>query len=145
MGDVGERATVHKRRVVLKRLHKVWLHRVFQQNSHRAVSLDIARNTQAYGRGDRPRSYDPDVPANPSGLLARQRIAITSEATVMSKPASRGKAVCNAAKRRRDLTQGAVVHVKNTTPRQRGGCRSQGCCPNRCGCRASQTAGSARM
>ena len=43
MGDVGKRATVNKRRVVLKRLHKVWLHRVFQQNSHRAFRLDIAR------------------------------------------------------------------------------------------------------
>jgi hypothetical protein len=33
---------MHKGGVVLQRLHEVWLHRVFQQHSHRTVCLDVA-------------------------------------------------------------------------------------------------------
>ena len=49
--------------------------------------------------------------------MARQKIAITSEATVMSKPSSRGIAVGDAAERVDDLAQRAVVHVHHAAPR----------------------------
>ena len=42
MRDIGERAAVHEGRVVLKRLHEVWLHRVFEQYGHRTIRLDVA-------------------------------------------------------------------------------------------------------
>ena len=46
VGDVGERAAVDQRRVVLERLHQVRLDGVLQQRGHRAVGLQI-------GGGDR--------------------------------------------------------------------------------------------
>ena len=42
MRDVRKRAAVHEGRVVFQRLHQVWLHRLRQQNRHRAFGLDIA-------------------------------------------------------------------------------------------------------
>ena len=32
---------MHKGRVVLERLDKIWLHGLLQQHSHRAIGLDI--------------------------------------------------------------------------------------------------------
>ncbi len=60
MRDVGERAAMDKGGVVFKRLHEVWLHRVFQQNRHRAVGFDVAAKTGC-GHGGKPRSCRPDV------------------------------------------------------------------------------------
>ena len=51
VGDVGERAAVDERRVVLQRLHQVRLERVLQQHGHRAVGLQVARAGSASGRG----------------------------------------------------------------------------------------------
>ncbi len=77
--------------IVLQRLHKIGHQRVFEQHGHRAVGFDVLG-------GDRlavARLADDDVAepalADPSRSIARQKIAITSEATVMSKPSSRGK------------------------------------------------------
>ena len=48
--------------------------------------------------------------------VARQRIAMTSEATVMSKPASRGKPLATPPSEHDDLAQRAVVHVHDAAP-----------------------------
>ena len=47
---------------------------------------------------------------------ARQKIAITSEATVMSKPSSRGKPLATPPSERHDRAQRAVVHVEHAAP-----------------------------
>ena len=41
--DVGERAAVDERRIVLQRLHEVGRERVLEQHGHRAVRLQVAR------------------------------------------------------------------------------------------------------
>ena len=51
-----------------------------------------------------------------SRSVARQKIAITSDATVMSKPSSRGKPLATPPSRVDDLAQRAVVHVEHAAP-----------------------------
>ena len=41
--DVGERAAVNERRIVLERLHEVRLQRLLEQYRHRALRVEIAR------------------------------------------------------------------------------------------------------
>ncbi len=43
MRDIGERPAVDESGVVFQSLHKVRLHRVFQQHGHRTIRFDIAR------------------------------------------------------------------------------------------------------
>ena len=47
MGDIGKWATVHEGWVVFQSLNQVGLHRIFQQDSHRAIRLDVAGKNRA--------------------------------------------------------------------------------------------------
>ena len=42
MRDVGERAAMHEGRVVLQRLHQVWLHGILEKHRHGAGGLEVA-------------------------------------------------------------------------------------------------------
>ena len=88
--DVGERSAVNERGGAFQRLHQIGRQRLLEQNRHRAMRLEIAGAhwfavtgvagddiAQAFFRSSRSR--------------ARPKIAMTSDATVMSKPSSRGK------------------------------------------------------
>ena len=41
MRDIRKWATMHKGRVILEGLHKIWLHGLLQQYCHRAIGLDV--------------------------------------------------------------------------------------------------------
>ena len=105
-----------ERRVVLQRLHQVGRQRVLQQHRHRAVRLAGRGRAPACGRASsRPRCC-PGAAFRSCSEVARQKIAITSEATTMSKPSSRGKPLAGAAEADGDLAQRAVVHVHHAPP-----------------------------
>ena len=84
VGDVGERAAVDERRVVLQRLHQVRLDGVLQQHGHRPVGLQIGGGDRLSSRGCRPTMIRPNRSFNSLSDSERQKTAITSEATVMS-------------------------------------------------------------
>ena len=92
MRDIGERPAVHERRGALQRLHQVGLHGVLQQHRHRAVSLQVGGGDTAAVARSAPTIILPSRASRSSSELRdRQNTAITSEATVMSNPSSRGK------------------------------------------------------
>ena len=90
VGDVGERPAVHQRGRVLQRLHQVRVKSVLQQRGHGARRADLfRRDGRARIRVAHSRC-GPGGPFRSARSVARQKMAITSLATVMSKPSSRG-------------------------------------------------------
>jgi hypothetical protein len=88
--DVRERTAVNEGGIVLESLHQIRLQRLLEQHRHRTLRIEVASADRAQVA---PVSDD-DV-AEPllqvARLRARQKIAITSEATTMSNPSWRGK------------------------------------------------------
>ena len=128
VGDVGEGAAVDQRRAALDRLDEVRQERVLEEDAHGAGRLEI-------GGGDGRRSAVSATTMRPSRASrsgrsrARQSTAMTSEATVMSKPSSRAIAVGGAAEARHDLPQGAVVHVEHALPGDAAGVDARAVAP----------------
>ena len=91
MRDIGERAAVDERRIVLQRLHEVRLQGVLAgAPPSRPVTPRSAAVTGSPARV-RATMIRPSRAPRSSRSRARQNTAITSEATVMSNPSSRGK------------------------------------------------------
>ena len=116
MGDVGERAAMDEGGIALQRLHQVGRQRVLEQHRHGAGRLQVGRASPASGRGCSPTIIRPSRCSRSSRSVARQNTAITSEATVMSKPSSRGKPLATPPSEDDDLAQRAVVHVDRPPP-----------------------------
>jgi hypothetical protein len=90
MGNVGEGAAVHEGRIVLQGLHEIRLERVLQQYRHRSVCIQLRGPHGLLLTG----IADNDVAQTLLEILqrgGRQKMAMISEATTMSKPSSRGK------------------------------------------------------
>ncbi len=90
MRDVREWSAVNEGGSALQRLHQIGRDRILQQRGHGAVRLQIARAHRFAVAS----VADDDIGQailQIVEILARQKIAITSEATVMSNPSSRGK------------------------------------------------------
>ena len=110
MGDVGERPAVDESRVVLQRLDDIRHQRVFQQHRHRRRRLDVGRAHRLAGPG----VADDDITDTLGevvqvGRQAEDRHDLRRHGDV--EPVLAGKAVGDAAERRRNLAQGAVVHI----------------------------------
>ena len=115
MRDVRKWATMHKRGVVFQSLHKVWLHRVFQQHGHCAVCFDVAAIDRCFVTAIR---HD-DVAQTflqvfQIGCKAQDCHNFGRNSNV--KPCLTGEAVGNATERRHHVAQRAVVHVHHATP-----------------------------
>ena len=115
VGDIRKGTAVHKGWVVFQRLHKVRLHRVFQQHGHRAVRLEIARidGFTLAGVG-----YDHIAKtllqiAQVFGQT-KDRHDLGCDSNVEARFA--WEPVRDTAQRCRDLTQGAVIHVDDAPP-----------------------------
>ena len=89
MRDIGKRPAVHKGGRVLQRLHKVWLEGILQKCRHGALGMQLpCRDGLAavcIAHHDAGKAL---LQIGKAG--GRQKMAITSLATVMSKPSSRG-------------------------------------------------------
>ena len=115
MRDVRKRAAMHKGRIVFQSLHKVRLHRIFQQHRHRAIGLDVARKNRraipAIGHDHIPKSL----------LQILQVFRKTEDRHHFRrhrnvKPAFARKSISDAAQRQGHLTQCTVIHVDNAAP-----------------------------
>ena len=116
MRDVGERPAMDEGRVVLQRLHQVGRDRVLQQHRHRAGRLDLLGAHRPRARGSAPTMILPSRRFRSLRSLARQKIAMTSEATTMSNPSSRGKPLATPPSEIDDRAQCPVVHVEAAPP-----------------------------
>ena len=115
MGDVGERAAVHERRVVLQRLHEIGFEGVLEQHRHGAVRLEVAGAHRLLVT----RVRNDDVAQPLLEILQRRRQAenrhdLGGDDDVEAVLA--GIAVARAAEGIDDLAQGAVVHVHDALP-----------------------------
>ncbi len=116
MRDVGERAAVDERGIVLQRLHEIGLERVLQQHRHRAVHLEV----RCAHRLLVARVADDDVAEAVLQVLQRSRETenrhhFRSDDDVEAVLAR--VAVARPAERTDDLAQRAVVHVHDALPR----------------------------
>ena len=115
MRDIGERAAMHKGRIVLESLHKVRLHRLCQQHGHRAVGLDVAAE---YRRTVAP------VGDNDITKTLLQVFDVGGEAEDCHDLGCDGdveagltrEAVGYAAKAGDDVTKRAVIHIDDAAP-----------------------------
>ena len=115
MRNICKWATVHKGRVVLERLNKVRLHRVFQQHRHCAIRLDVTgidRFTLA-GIGDNHIAKTLLQIAQIAGQT-QDRHDLGRDSDIKASFAR--ETVGNAAQGCCDLAQRAVVHVDNAAP-----------------------------
>ena len=115
MCDVGEWATVDERRVVFKCLHQIWLHRLLQQNSHRAVGFDVAAiNWCAIAAV----SYDNVAKAffQIGEIVGKAKNRHNFRGNRDIETGLTREAVCNTTKRSNYITKCAVVHVQNAAP-----------------------------
>ena len=115
MGDIGEGPAMDEGRRMFERLHQVRLHRILQENGHRAVGLEIAGVDWALVT---PRADD-DVSESALQIaeIARQaqdRHDFRGNRDV--EPAFARKPVRRAAERGDDLAQRPVVHVDHPPP-----------------------------
>ena len=113
--NIGEGPAMDKGRCAFQRLHQVWRQRVLEQRGHRAVGFQVTRRHVLAGGG----LADDDVaePAFQVGERARQaddRHHLGGDNDVETVLAR--EAVGRAAQTHRDVTQGAVVHVHDTSP-----------------------------
>ena len=115
MRDIGERPAVDESGVVFQRLHKVRLHRVLQQHGHRTIRFDIARIDRftLAGIGDDHVAKALLQVVQVFGQ-AQDRHDFGRDGDV--EPGLAGETVRHTAQGRRDLTQGAVVHVDDAAP-----------------------------
>ena len=102
-------------RVVLERLHQVRRERVLEQRRHRAGGRQSLGGHRLSCRAS-GRPILPSRRCRSSRSVARQKIAITSEATVMSKPSSRGKPLATPPSEVTICAQRPVVHVDGAAP-----------------------------
>ena len=110
MRDVRKRSTMHKRRVVFQRLHKVRLHRVFQQHSHRAVCFDIAAEHWGFVTAIRDNHVAQTLLEVFKVLRkAQDRHDLRRHSNV--KPSFTRETVGDSAKVHVNLTQSTVVHI----------------------------------
>ena len=115
VGDVGERAAVDQRRIVLQRLHQIGRERVLEQRGHGAVGV----HRTGTHRLALAREPDHDV-AEPRA----QVVQIAREAEDRHHLGGHGdveavlarEAVGHAAERGHHAPQGAVVHVHHAAP-----------------------------
>ena len=88
--DVGERSAVDEGGIVLERLYQVRRERIFQNGRHRAMRPDVAGEDRLVVARVADDDFVRVFSFRSLRLVARQKIAITSEATTMSKPSWRG-------------------------------------------------------
>ena len=121
MCDVRERATMHKGRVVLERLHKGRLHRIFEQNRHRTVCFDVpavnGRTVAAVRDNDVTKTLLQVVQV---ARKAKDRHDFGRNRNV--KTCFTWEPICHTTQGGGDLTQSAVVHVEHAAPSDTGGC-----------------------
>ena len=106
---------MHEGGVVFQRLHQVRLHRVFQENGHSAVSLDVAGVDWLFLAGI---GHD-DVAQTLLQVFqivgqAQDRHDFRSHGDVKAGLAR--EAVRHAAQRHHDVAQSAVVHIHDAAP-----------------------------
>ena len=89
VGDIRERPGVHKRRLTLERLDEVRLDRLPEQHRHGPGGRSCSAVTGSPSRVA-PTVIAPSRARRSSRSRAIARIAITSDAAVMSNPVSRG-------------------------------------------------------
>ena len=110
MGDVAERAAMDEGRIVLDGLDEVGLDRLGEQDSHRAVRLEIARGHRALVA-----AIADDDPGEPLAQIldilgeAEDRHDLRGDGDVEARFAR--KTIADAAERLDDLPERAVVHV----------------------------------
>ena len=142
--DVGERPAMDEGRVALQRLHQVGRQRVLAAAPSSHPRPRGRPRSPACARGCSRRSSARAAARGRRGRVARQNTAITSEATVMSNPSSRGKPLATPPEAGDDLAQRAVVHVDDPPPGDPPLVEARARCPSRRGCRASPPAGCGR-
>src|SRR5690606_35922270 len=128
VGDVGERAAVDERRVVLQRLHQVRLNCRRQQHGHRTAGIDVRRTHRALVAA----IADDDVADRFLEILDRGGEAQDRHDFGRDGDVEAGLtriAVGDAAQRSDDLAQGAVVHVEHTAPGDAAGVDLLGVAP----------------
>ena len=115
MGDVGERAAVDERRIVLERLHQVRHQRVLQQDGHRPGSLELLGGDQL------ARACLGDHHAAEAALQVAQIAGETEHRHDLGgdrdvEAVLTRKAVRHAAQAVDDRAQRTVVHVDHAAP-----------------------------
>ena len=115
MRDIGERPAVDQCRAALERLDQVGQHRVFQQDRHRAVGLEVARvdRSPVAAIGD----HNPPKPRLKVRKVAREaqdRHHFAGHRNV--KAALTRKTVGDPAEWSDNLAQCAIVHVEHAPP-----------------------------
>ncbi len=89
VGDVAERAAVDERRATLERLEQVGLDGVAQEHGHRARDLEVVRRDRGAVPPGRS-TIRPSRARRSWRSLASARMAMTSDATVITNSVSRG-------------------------------------------------------
>ena len=116
VGDVRKRSAMDKGRVVFERLHKIGLHRVFQEHRHRPVGFDVTRidggAVAAIGDDHVAKAFlqisEVLGQAQNRHDLGRHRDVKTGLAR---------ETVCHTAQRCHRIAQRPVVHVQHALPR----------------------------
>ena len=115
VGDVREWTAVYECWVILERLHYIWLHCVFQQNSHRTISLDVTRK---YWCAVTAICHDHVTQAFLQILqvFGQAKNGHNLRGNRDIEPSFTWETVGHATQRSRDLTQRTIVHVNNAAP-----------------------------
>ena len=132
--DVRERSAVNECGIVLERLDEVRLQCLLQEDRHGPVGLEVA----AIDRRPVPAVADDDVAEPPLQVIEVGGETEDGHDLRRNRDVETGlprKAVRDAAERRHDTSERAVVHVENAAPGHATLVDLKPVPPSRCGCR----------